>query len=78
MPEGSGQSVERKFWIAHGLYGILAVLIWFTLGEGTVLAFGRPVEIRLIPLFVLGMFVLRTWVAREAHKIRQRAEDEAG
>jgi hypothetical protein len=77
MPEDSVQGVERKFWIALGLYGILGALIWFTLGEGTVLAFGRPVEIRLIPMFVLGMFVLRTWVAREAHKIRRRAEDEA-
>jgi hypothetical protein len=69
---------DRKFWIALGLYGILAAAIWFTLGEGTVFAFGRPVEIRLIPLFVIGMFVFRTYVAREADKIRRRSEDEAG
>jgi len=68
---------ERKFWTALGLYGILAVVIWFTLGEGKVLAFGRSVEIRLIPLFVVGMFVLRTWVAREAEKVRRRSGDEA-
>jgi hypothetical protein len=70
--------MERKFWIALGLYGILAGVIWFTLGEGKVLAFGRPVEIRLIPLGVVGVFVLRSWVAREAEKVRRRSEDEAG
>jgi hypothetical protein len=68
---------DRKFWIALGLFGVLAVVIWFTLGEGTALVFGRPVEIRLIPLFVIGTFVLRTIVAREADKVRRRSEDEA-
>jgi len=73
----SESRTERKFWTALGLYGILAAVIWFTLGEGKVLAFGRPVEIKLIPLFVVGMFVLRTWVAREAEKVRRRGGDEA-
>ena len=73
----SESRTERKFWTALVLYGILAAVIWFTLGEGKVLAFGRPVEIRLIPLFVVGMFVLRTWVAREAEKVRRRGGDEA-
>ncbi len=72
------RNLERKFWPAMALYAILAVVIWFTLGEGTVFAFGRPVEIRLIPLFVIGMFVLRSMVAREADKIRRRSEEEAG
>jgi hypothetical protein len=72
-----GLNRDRKFWVAMGAYGILAVLIWFTLGEGTVFAFGRQVEIRLIPLFVIGTFVLRTMVAREADKIRRRGEDQA-
>jgi 4-amino-4-deoxy-L-arabinose transferase-like glycosyltransferase len=69
---------DRKFWVALGAFGVLAAVIWFTLGEGTVFAFGRPVEIKLIPLFVIGMFVLRTLVAREADKIRRRSGDEAG
>jgi hypothetical protein len=63
--------VERKFWTALGLYGILAVLVWFTLGEGTTVAFGKPVAIRTIMLFVIGMFVFRTVMAREADKIRR-------
>ncbi len=61
-----------------GAYGILAALIWFTVGEGTVLVSGRRVELRLIPLLIVGAFAFRTYVAREADKIRRRSEDEAG
>ena len=69
---------ERKFWIAMGAYGILGVAIWFTLGEGTALVFGRQIEIRLIPLFVIGTFAFRTWVAREADRIRRRGRVGVG
>ena len=68
---GSRVPSRRKFWIALGLYGVLAVLVWFTLGEGKTLVFGRLVEIRWIPEFVLGMFVFRTYMAHEANKIRR-------
>ena len=64
---------ERKFWIAMGMYGVLAVLVWFTLGEGATSIFGRRLEVRWIPLFVLGTFVFRTWIAREADKVRRRS-----
>jgi len=73
-----GMGRGQKFWIAMGAFGVLAAVIWFTLGEGTVFAFGRPVEIRLIPLFVIGTFVLRTIVAHEADKIRRRSGSETG
>ncbi len=62
---------ERKYWVAMGLYAVLAAVSWFTLGEGTVLVLGRRVEIRWIPLFVLATFVFRTYMAREADKIRR-------
>ena len=76
-PDSSlGSSRDRKFWMALGLYGVLAAAIWFTLGEGTVFVFGRQVELRLIPLFVVGTFVFRTAMAREADKIRRRSLDE--
>jgi hypothetical protein len=52
--------LDRKFWVAIALFGFLAVLVWFTVGEGTVLVLGRPVEIRLIPLVVIGGLALRT------------------
>jgi len=65
---------ERKFWIAMGMYVVLAVVVWFTLGEGTTSVLGRRVEIRWIPLFVLGTFVFRTYIAREAEKVRRRSQ----
>ncbi len=74
MDDGQDSGRDRKFWIALGLYGVLAVVIWFTLGEGSVVVLGRSVEIRLIPLFVIGTFVFRTYIAREADKIRHRDE----
>ena len=64
---------ERKFWIAMGMYAALAVVVWFTLGEGTTSVLGRRIEIRWIPLFVLGTFVFRTYIAREAEKVRRRS-----
>jgi hypothetical protein len=71
----SGVRAERKYWIALGLYGVLAALVWVTLGEGKTLVFGRMVEIRWIPEFVLGMFVFRTYVARTADRIRRSSLD---
>jgi hypothetical protein len=58
-------------------FALLAVVIWFTVGEGKVLVFNRPVEIRWIPIFVVATFAFRTYMAREADKIRRGNEDEA-
>ena len=71
------RAVERKFWIASGLFIILGVVAWFTLGTSTVQAFGGPVQIRLIVFVVLGTFVFRMIMARWAQRIRQdRAEED--
>jgi hypothetical protein len=53
------------------LYAVLAVLAWFTVGEGTILIDGKPVELRLLPLVIIGGMVLKTVLARHAEKIRQ-------
>ena len=74
LEAGIAAQRERKFWIAMGMYGVLAVLVWFTLGEGTASVLGRRIEIRWIPLFVLGTFVFRTWIAREADKVRRQSQ----
>jgi hypothetical protein len=63
---------DRKYWIAMSLFAVLAVVIWFTFGEGTALVFGRRIEMKWIPLFVIGTFAFRTYMAREADKIRHR------
>ena len=71
----SFERTEQKFWIALALYGILAAVIWFTLGEGFTVVLGRQVQLRLIPLFIIGTFVFRTVIAREADKVRRGGQD---
>jgi hypothetical protein len=65
-------NLERRFSIALGLYVVLALLVWFTMGEGKVLVHGRPVELRLVPLIIIGGLALRTVLARQAERIRRR------
>ena len=80
MVEGlhsSAAEMDRKFWIALALFAILAALVWFTMGEGKVLVFGKPVEMRLLPLIVIGGLALRTVLARSAEKIRQGGEKDS-
>jgi hypothetical protein len=67
----TGSYLDRKYWIALALYGVLAALAWFTVGEGTVLVHGKPVELRLLPLIIIGGMALRTVLARHAEKIRR-------
>jgi len=66
--------LDRKFWIALALYGVLAALAWFTVGEGTILVYGRPVELRLLPLIIVGGMALKTVLARQAEKIRRSGD----
>ena len=66
--------LDRKYWVALGMFAVLAVLVWLTMGDGSVLVFGKPVELKLIPLIVIGGFVLRTVLARHAEKIRRAGE----
>ena len=56
------------------MYGVLAVLVWFTMGEGKVLVMGRAVEFRLVPLIVICGLALRTVLARQADRIRRSGE----
>jgi len=58
------------------MYAVLAGLAWFTMGSGSVLVFGRPVELRLVPLIVIGGLALRTILARQAEKIRREGEKD--
>ena len=76
--EGAHTDLERRFPIALGLYVVLGLLVWFTMGEEKVLVHGRPVEMRLVPLIVIGGLVLRTVMARQADRIRRRSEAEPG
>ncbi len=48
-----------------------AVLEKLTMGEGTEVIHGKLVELRLIPLIVIGGLALRTVLARQAEKIQK-------
>ena len=63
---------DRRFRLALALYAVLGLLVWFTMGEGKVLVHGRLVEMRLVPLIVIGGLALRTVVARQAERIRRQ------
>ena len=75
--QSSGSELERKYWIALALYGALAVLVWFTMDAGKVVVFGKPVELRLVPLIIIGGLALRTVLALQADKIRHRGEKDS-
>jgi hypothetical protein len=70
----SGSELDRKYWAALALYAVLALLVWFTMDAGKVQVMGRPVELRLVPLIVIGGLALRTVLARHAEKIRRAGE----
>ena len=68
-----GGALEKKFRVALALYAVLAVLSWFTL-DARIPVGGRLVELRLVPLVILGGLALRTMVAMKAEKIRRGDE----
>jgi len=70
--DAAGAGLNRRFRLALALYGVLGLLVWFTMGEGKVFVYGRPVEMRLVPLIVIGGLALRTVLAHQAEKIRRQ------
>ena len=71
----SGSDLQQRFPLALAMYAVLAVLVWFTMDGGKVDVFGKPVELRLVPLIVIGGLALRTVLASQADKIRHGEED---
>ncbi len=59
------------------LFALVGLLAWFTVGDGTFDVDGRPVEIRWIPLIVIGGLALKTVLARQAEKIRRQGEKDS-
>jgi len=72
-----GSSLEKKYQVALILYAGLAILSWFTL-DARIPIGGRLVEMKFIPLIVIGGFALRTMVAMRAEKIRREKDETAG
>jgi hypothetical protein len=72
----SGSDLEKRFPLALAMYAVLAALVWFTMDAGKVDVFGKPVELRLVPLIIIGGLALRTVLARQAEKIRRGGEKD--
>ena len=68
-----GSDLDRKYRVALILYVILAALSWFTL-DGKIPVAGQLVELRFIPLLIIGGLALRTMVAMKAEKIRREGD----
>ena len=75
--DDSGSEMDRKYWVALALYTVLAILVWFTMDGGKVPVFGRPVDLRLVPLVIIGALALRTVLARQSARIRHGADSES-
>ena len=75
---GASADMDKRFPVALVLYVTLAVLVWFTMGAGKVLVMGRPVEMRLLPLIIIGGLALRTVLAVQAEKIRRGGDGGGG
>jgi len=65
-----GSSLEKKYRVALALYVVLAILSWFTL-DARIPIGGRLVEMKFIPLVIIGGLALRTMLAMRAEKIRR-------
>ena len=77
MAEHAASHLRRNTWI-HGVVCRLVMLIWFTMDGSKVLIHGNPIELRLVPLGILGGLALRTVLARQADRIRTAGTKATG
>jgi hypothetical protein len=70
----AGPDLEKRFPLAMAMYVALAGLVWFTMDAGKVVVFGKLVDLRLVPLIVIGGLALRTVLAFQAERIRRGGE----
>jgi hypothetical protein len=73
----TGSDLERKYPVVLALFVVLGLLVWFTVGQGAVMVMGKPVEIRMVALLIIGLFAFRTMLARQADRIRRSGEEGA-
>jgi hypothetical protein len=73
--ESADSSLDKRYPLALVLFVLLAVLVWFTMDSGKVLVLGKPVELRWVPLIIIGGLALRTVLARQADRIRRGGDE---
>ena len=69
--KSTGRELDRKFRIALVLYAVLAALAWFFMDSQEYVINGKRVDLRLLPLIVVGGLAFRTVLAHQADKIRR-------
>jgi hypothetical protein len=72
----TGPDLKKRFPLVMAMYAGLAVLVWFTMDAGKVIVFGKPVDLRLVPLIVIGGLALRSVLALQAERIRRAGEKD--
>jgi hypothetical protein len=67
--------IARRFQVSMVAFAVLVAMVWLLMQPMRILISGRAVDIRWLPTLVLGMFAFRTYIHRQAERIR--AEDES-
>ena len=57
------------------LFAALIAMVWLVMKPTLVVVAGQGFDIRWLPTLILGMFAFKTYIHRQAEKIR--AEDES-
>jgi len=65
---------QKRFWIAMGIYAVLAILVWLTMDGSSVPIGNGQVSIRGLTFALLGFFAVRTILHWNAERIRAEKE----
>ena len=82
--------LRKKFYVAMGMFAVLALVAWLTMSDSATLHVPIPVSwehsgpvfadvpmrLRTMTLAILAMFALRTWLHWRAEKIREEREQK--
>ena len=72
-------SMDRgtRFYVALGVYAVLALLVWLTMSDVVVPVGNVGISIRGVTWAILALFAVRTWLHWRAEQIRAERESEA-
>jgi len=65
---------QKRFWIAMGIYAVLAILVWLAMDSSSVSIGNGQVSVRGLTFALLGFFAARTVLHWNAERIRAEKE----
>jgi hypothetical protein len=65
---------RKRFYVAMGIYAVLAVLVWATMADVPIPVGNGHLGIRTLTLLVLALFAVRTVLHWRAEQIRDTQE----